>query len=106
MKLGIVISQNDPETVWNAFRLANLALYKSNTVSIFLTGKGVEYEQLSSSKFNIKEQAGKFLGSGGEITACGTCMAIRKKKSDKECPAGGIEDLYNLIADSDKVITF
>lgn len=106
MKIGIIISQNDPETVWNAFRLANLALYKSNTVSIFLTGKGVEYEQLSSSKFNIKEQAGKFLGSGGEIIACGTCMAIRKQKSDKECPAGGIEDLYNLISDSDKVITF
>ena len=106
MKIGIIISQNDPETVWNALRLANLALSKGNTVSTFLTGKGVEYEQLSSPKFNIKEQVVKFLESGGKITACGTCLAIRKQKSDEECPAGGIEDLYNLIVDSDKVITF
>jgi uncharacterized protein involved in oxidation of intracellular sulfur len=104
--LGIIISQNNPETVWNAFRLANLALNKGNTVSIFLTGKGVEYENLNSPKFNIKEQAGKFLGSGGNITACGTCMAIRKQKSDKECPSGGIENLYDLIINYDKVITF
>jgi len=106
MKIGIIISQNDPETVWNVFRLANLALNKGDTVSIFLTGKGVEYEQLSSPKFNIKEQAGKFLGLGGEIIACGTCMNIRKQKDSKECPAGGIKDLYNLIAESDKVLTF
>ena len=26
MKLGIVISSNDPETVWNAFRLGNSRL--------------------------------------------------------------------------------
>ena len=61
MKLGIIISQNNPETVWNAFRLANLALNKGDTVSIFLTGKGVEYERLSSPKFNIKEQVKKLL---------------------------------------------
>ncbi len=106
MKLGIIISQNDPETVWNVFRLANHAFNKGDTVSIFLTGKGVEYEQLSSSKFNIKEQVGKFLGLGGEIIACGTCMAIRKQKNNKECPVGGIENLYELIINYDKVMTF
>ena len=106
MKLAIILSTDIVETNWNAFRLANLTLSKGNAVSIFLTGKGVEYERLSSSKFNIKEQVVKFLGLGGEITACGTCMAIRKQKSEKECPARGIEDLYNLIAESDKVLTF
>ena len=107
MKIGIVISQNDPETVWNALRLANLAVNKGDIVSMFLTGKGVEYEQLSSPKFNIKEQVKKFLQSeNAKIVACGTCMAIRKQNSSQECPAGGIEDLYRLITDSDKVITF
>jgi hypothetical protein len=33
-------------------------------------------------------------------------MMIRKQDSVKECPAGGLEDLYNLVADSDKVLTF
>ena len=28
MKLGIVISQTDPETVWNAFRFGNFSLNK------------------------------------------------------------------------------
>ena len=106
MRLSIILSTKHVETNWNALRLANLTLSKGNTVSVFLVGEGVEYGKNSSDQFDIKKQIGKFLGSGGEIAACGTCMAIREQKSGKECPAGGIEDLYNLIADSDKVVTF
>lgn len=107
MKLGIILSTNNAEKNWNAFRLANLALSKGDMVTIFLTGEGVEYGQMSSSSFNIEEQAGRFLQSEkAKIVACGTCMAIRKQGSSKECPEGGIEDLYRLIADSDKIITF
>src|SRR3989338_2661995 len=107
MKLGIILSTNNTETNWNAFRLANLALSKGDFVSIFLVGEGVEYGQASSSKFNIKEKVEKFLQSDkAKIVACGTCMAIRKQSSAQECPEGGVEDLYRLISDSDKVITF
>jgi len=106
MRLSIILSTKHVETNWNALRLANLTLSKGDTVSVFLVGEGVEYGKNSSDQFDIKKQVGKFLGSGGEIVACGTCMVIRKQKSGKECPAGGIEDLYNLITDSDKVITF
>jgi len=107
MKLAIILSTKQAETNWNAFRLANLALFKGDIVTIFLTGEGVEYEQMSSSQFNIKEQVGKFLQSDkAKIVACGTCMTIRKQNSSQECPTGRIEDLYNLIAESDKVLTF
>ena len=106
MKLAIILSSSQVETNWNAFRLANLALRKSDDVSIFLLGEGVEYGKNSSDQFEIDKQVKKFLESGGEIVACGTCMTIRKQKSSQECPEGGIEDLYNLIAGSDKVITF
>ena len=107
MKLAIILSSNIAETNWNAFRLANLALSKGDTVSIFLVSEGVEYQQSSSPKFNIKEQVEKFLSSDkAKIVACGTCMAIRKQGSSKECPEGGIEDLYRLVSDSDKVISF
>ena len=107
MKLGIILSTNSGETNWNALRLANLALSKGDTVSIFLVSEGVEYQQSSSPKFNIKEQVEKFLSSDkAKIVACGTCMAIRKQGSSKECPEGGIEDLYRLVSDSDKVISF
>src|SRR3989337_1814740 len=107
MKLAMVLSSNNPETNWNAFRLANLALAKGDTVSVFLLGEGVEYQQASSPRFNIKEQVETFLQSDkARIIACGTCMAIRKQSSSQECPEGGIEDLYNLVAASDKVLTF
>ena len=107
MKLAIILSTNNAEKNWNAFRLANLALSKGDMVTIFLTGEGVEYGQLSSPQFNIKEQVEKFLSSDkAKIVACGTCMAIRKQGSTQECPEGGIEDLYRLISDNDKVVTF
>ena len=107
MKLGIILSTNNAETNWNAFRLANLALSKGDIVSIFLVGEGVEYGQASSSRFNIRQQVERFLQSdNAKIVACGTCMAIRKQGSTQECPEGGIEDLYRLISDNDKVVTF
>jgi len=59
MKLGIILSTKNEETNWNALRLANLALSKGDTVSIFLISEGVEYQLASSPKFNIKEQVEK-----------------------------------------------
>jgi len=46
MKLGIVIYSNDPETVWNAFRLGVFSLKEKDTVKVFLLAKGVECESL------------------------------------------------------------
>ena len=106
MKLGIILSTKNEETNWNALRLANLALSKGDTVSVFLLGEGVEYGKHSSDQFDITQQVQKFLESNGQIVACGTCMAIRKQGSSKECPEGGIEDLYKLVNDSDKILTF
>ena len=34
MKLGIVISSNDPETVWNAFRFGSFALGQGDVVNV------------------------------------------------------------------------
>ena len=107
MKLGIILSTNNGENNWNAFRLANLALSKGDTVSVFLVGEGVEYQQASSPQFNIKEQVEKFLSSDkAKILACGTCLAIRKQGSSEECPEGRLEDFYDLVTRNDKVLTF
>lgn len=107
MKLAIILSTNQAETNWNAFRLANLAVGKGDIVSIFLTGEGVEYTKNSSDKFNINKQVQKFLESpNATIIACGTCMMTRNQKESLECPEGGIEDLYKLIVENNKVITF
>lgn len=107
MKIGIVISQTNPETVWNVFRLANFALKQNDEVKIFLFGKGVEYEASTSEKFNIQEQATEFLKSEkAKILACGTCLKSRNQEATNTCPMSTMKDLYLLIQECDKVLTF
>lgn len=106
MKIGIIISVNDGETCWNALRFANFCATKGDNVKIFLIGKGVEYQSISTNKFNTVEQAEKLLASGGKILACGTCIQSRGQESTEICPINTMKDLYEIVAESDKVITF
>ena len=105
-KIGIIISVNDAETCWNAFRFANFSLNSKDEVKIFLIAKGVEYQQVSNSEFNIVEQADKFLDAGGKIFACGTCLKQRSSPGSKLCPLATMQDMYKIVAESDKVLTF
>ena len=107
MKIGIIITQTNPETVWNTFRLANFALAQGDEVKIFLVGEGVEYESGSSEKFNIQEQATEFLKSDkANIMACGTCLKLRKQEETTTCPMSTMKDLYTLVSECDKILTF
>lgn len=106
MKLGIVICSNDPETVWNAFRLGVFSCKQGDTVSVFLLGKGVEAESLDSSKFDVMGQIRTFSEAGGSILACGTCLKIRQSEGSDICPMSTMLDLHALIRDSDKVLNF
>lgn len=106
MKLGIIIYSNDPETVWNAFRLGVFSLKQEDAVSIFLLGKGVESESLDSDRFDVIGQIRSFSETGGSILACGTCLKIRQSKGSDICPVSTMQDLHTLILDSDKVLTF
>lgn len=106
MKVGVIISSNDAETSWNAFRYANFAVGQKDEVRVFLTGKGVEYQKISNEKFNTVEQAEKFLQEGGKILACGTCIKSRNQESTEMCPISTMKDMYEIIKESDKVITF
>lgn len=108
MKLGIVLSTKNTENNWNAFRLANFAISQDDEVNIFLIGQGVEYTKGNSEKFNIREQIEKFLSSPSKakILACGTCLKVRDQKESKVCPISTLNDLYTLIKNSDKIISF
>ncbi len=106
MKIGIVISVNDSETCWNAFRYANFCLGQKDQVKVFLMGKGVEYESISTSSFNTKEQADAFVKDGGVMLACGTCIQSRGKEGSQMCPLSTMKDMYELVKESDKVVTF
>ena len=104
--MGIVISTNDSEAVWNTLRLANYARSEGDSVSIFLLGKGVELQTINDKKFDVKVQLDDFLNNGGKILACGTCLISRNMEDSKVCPISSLSDLYDLIRKSDKVLTF
>ncbi len=106
MKLGIIIYSNDPETVWNAFRLAILSLKRSDTVKVFLFAKGVESESLNTKKFPITELMREFIQFDGEIHASGACIQLRESVSSELCPISTMEDLHRIIDESDKVLSF
>ena len=106
MKIGIVIYSNDSETVWNAFRFGNLSLATGNEVRVFLLGKGVELESLGTDKFNVTEQLQIFVNTGGKIFACGTCLEIHQLGASEIYTVSTMMDLYNIVKESDKIVTF
>ena len=106
MKIGIVIYSNDPETVWNAFRFGNFALKEGDEVKVFLLAKGVESESLDTDQFKVTEQIRSLVDKGGSILACGTCLKIRESEGSEMCPLSTMKDLYEIVKESDRVVTF
>jgi uncharacterized protein involved in oxidation of intracellular sulfur len=105
MKLGIIVTQTEPETVFNALRLALYSLQQGDQVRIFLSGKGVDIDKIEDSQFDVKAQAQKVLDAGGEFLACGMCLKLRNSEGSQICPLSTLKDHYEVIRDSDKVIT-
>jgi len=105
MKLGMIIAQTDPETVFNALRVALYSLEQGDEVRIFLSGKGVEIDQIEDPKFDVKGHARKVLDAGGEFLACGACLKLRDSEGSEVCPLSTLKDHYEIVRDSDKVIT-
>jgi len=71
MNIGIVISQVEPETVWNAFRFANFSIDKGHKVNTFLMGKGVECVDIKSEEYR-----------GCKTSVCGFHEGYSKKNVD------------------------
>ncbi|MFP3905143.1 MAG: DsrE family protein [Armatimonadota bacterium] len=104
MKLGIIITQTDPETVFNTLRLAEYSLQEGDDVHIFLSGEGVEIDEINDADFNVAAQAQAVLDAGGEFLACGTCLKLRDSDGSEICPLSTLKDHYEVIADADRVI--
>jgi len=106
MKIGVIISSNNPETCWNALRYANFCLEQKDEVKMFFMGKGVEYQKIGTDKFNTAEQAAKFMQAGGRIYACGSCIKSREQEGSEMCPISTMKDMYEIVKESDRVVTF
>ena len=105
MKLGMVITQTGPETVFNALRLALFSLEQGDQVRIFLSGKGVEIDKIEDPKFDVKGEAQKVLDAGGTFLACGTCLKLRNSEGSEVCPLSTLKDHYEIVRDSDRLVT-
>jgi len=106
MNIGIVIATNDAETCWNALRYANYCLGQKEDVKIFFLGKGVEYQSVGTEKFDTVDQAKKFVSSGGKVFACGTCITSRGMEGSGLCPVNTMKDMYDIVRESDRLLTF
>jgi len=106
LKIGAIISANEPELVWNAFRYGVKAIDNGHSMKVFLLGKGVEAEEIEDSKFDVRKMMKQFVDKGGVILACGTCLKIRKKGGTETCPISTMQDMLNLTVESDRVLTF
>ncbi len=104
MKIGIILSNTDPELVWNGLRFANTAILGGHQAKIFLLGAGVEIES-KSEKFNVEEQLQKFNELSGTMLACGTCIKSRRIQF-AVCPISTMKDMLKIVEESDKVLTF
>jgi sulfur relay (sulfurtransferase) complex TusBCD TusD component (DsrE family) len=105
MKIGVIISNTDPELVWNALRFANTGILEEHIVKIFLLGAGVEIESIKSEKFNVQEQLRKFNELSGTMLACGTCIKSRQMQF-AVCQISTMKDMLKIVEESDKVLTF
>lgn len=105
MKLGVIITQTEPETVFNALRLALYAVKQGDEVKIFLSGRGVEIDKIEDARFDVKAEAEKFLAAGGKFLACGTCLKLRNSEGSEICPLSTLKDHYEIVRDSDRLIT-
>ncbi|WP_281194573.1 DsrE family protein [Halorubrum sp. F4] len=103
--LGIVLETADPERAWNAFRLGLTALEDGRDVSVFLLGEGVEAEEITDDRFDVRDRMEAFDEAGGELLACGTCLEMRKRDGSEVCPISTMNDLLEVVTTADRVLT-
>ncbi|OGG67333.1 hypothetical protein A2Z56_01320 [Candidatus Kaiserbacteria bacterium RIFCSPHIGHO2_12_45_16] len=107
MKLGIILQSNNPEHVWNAFRLGITALKAERQVDIFLMSEGSELDTIpDSTNFDISVKVTEFKELQGNIYACGSCLKMRGKEQSNVCIISNMTDLLAMIEGSDKVLVF
>ncbi len=111
--MGIVISSGEAETVWNALRLGIAAESKGDSVVVFVISTAVDVfmkdaarNKNDSTKFDIRKASIEFLSNGGDIYTCATCAKMRNTENVEMCTITSIFDLYGIIKQSKKVVTF
>ena len=62
MKVLMIITTDDGESIYNAMRLANVGVQKGDEVSVFMLGKGVLFEKSGTDQFDVMGEVNRFGG--------------------------------------------
>ena len=62
MRVLLIISTDDGESIYNAMRLANVGVKRGDDVSVFMLGKGVLFEKSGTEAFDVMGQINQFEG--------------------------------------------
>jgi uncharacterized protein involved in oxidation of intracellular sulfur len=62
VKVLFIISTDEPETVFNAMRLANVSVQRGDETTVFMLGRGVLYEKSGTDQFDVLGEVNKFTG--------------------------------------------
>jgi len=101
----MIITQTDPETVFNALRLGLYSLKQGDQVRIFLSGRGVDIDKIADTNFDVQGLARQVLDAGGQFLACGSCLKLRHLAGSEICPLSTLKDQYEIVRDSDRLVT-
>jgi len=104
MNVGIIISSNDAETCWVALRYATFHIMQDEEVKVFFVDSSVEYRQITSTKFNISEEAEKFKQAGGLIYVCDSRDKLKEYLKKYFAPFISHKEAVN-ISDDDRFIS-
>ena len=69
MNISLVACSDNPEILWNVFRMGNLMLEKMDDVTIFLNGPSVSYAKIATKEFPLLDLAKVFTLSEGVLLA-------------------------------------
>jgi sulfur relay (sulfurtransferase) complex TusBCD TusD component (DsrE family) len=106
VNFAVIVTTHDAETAWNAFRFAVKALDSGHAVRAFLLGPDVECEEIRHDRYDVPGPMRTFAQRGGELLACGTCLRARQMDGSDLCPISTMQDLVELTAWADRVLTF
>jgi uncharacterized protein involved in oxidation of intracellular sulfur len=62
VRVLLIISTDDGESIYNAMRLANVGVKKGDDVSVFMLGKGVVFEKSGTEAFDVMGEINQFEG--------------------------------------------
>ncbi|HNW94413.1 MAG TPA: sulfur reduction protein DsrE [bacterium] len=106
MKLAIIIATRDTATAWQAVRLGSHALQQGDTVRVFLLGGGTHDDSCAAGEYDVTGEICRFAEAGGEVLVGGTGPVPQNVGAESVCPQATVSDLYALLRDADRVLTF